>query len=154
MTNPFSFKKSMVAIAVIQALSINVSSAATIMVTNSSDSNAVAGCTLREAITSITDGAVSGGCVNTGTAFGTNDTINFSPNVNTVNLSAGQLSISDSSLSINEGGASVTIQGDSSDRIFNIESSVVSINNMTLLIALFLIIALVLVEVLILPVVV
>ena len=68
-----SLKKTSIALGVIQALSINSASGASIDVTSRFDLGA--GCTLREAITSINMGSATGGCVATGT-FGSNDTIN------------------------------------------------------------------------------
>lgn len=52
--------------------------AATISVTATDDAGTATSCTLRQAIVSMDTGSVSGtGCVNSGAAFGTSDTINF-----------------------------------------------------------------------------
>jgi len=77
----FSFatlSKTSIALAVAQAMLMNVSSAATITVTNGGDNGA--GCTFREATLSINAGVLEAGCSNTGVAFGTNDRV-FLPTI-------------------------------------------------------------------------
>ena len=68
-------KKTFIAISVIQAFSLNITSAATIDVTNRFDLNA--GCTLREATESINNGEEIHGCQNIGNSFGSDDIITF-----------------------------------------------------------------------------
>ena len=64
-------------------------SAATIFVSTGQDTapqNAIAGCSLREAVTAINSQSNGNGCTNVGSPYGTNDTIRF--NVNAITLSA------------------------------------------------------------------
>jgi hypothetical protein len=95
--------------------------AATISVVTTDDAGNATDCTLRQAIVSMNAGDVSGtGCVNSGAAFGTGDTINFDtttfPNfgANTITLAdanTSTLAISDANLTIAAGPyAHVTIQ--------------------------------------------
>ena len=122
-----SLKKTSIALAVTHALVINVSLAATITVNNGGDSNA--GCTLREAVTSVNQGSAIGGCSATGT-FGVDDTINFS--VAGVSGLSEQILISED-LSINPNGQAISIQGTNTNRIFEVESRTdVSFSNVTI----------------------
>jgi hypothetical protein len=95
--------------------------AATIVVFTTDDAGGATDCTLRQAVVSMNAGDVSGtGCVNSGAAFGTSDTINFDTTlfpfygVNTITLadaSSSTLAISDANLTIAAGPyAHVTIQ--------------------------------------------
>jgi uncharacterized repeat protein (TIGR01451 family) len=56
---------------------VPVAHAATIAVNSIADPGSASTCTLRQAIVSMNTGAVTGNCVNTGAAFGSNDAINF-----------------------------------------------------------------------------
>jgi CSLREA domain-containing protein len=63
---------------VVAALTPGIAEAATVTVTTTLDqNNGVAPCSLREAIRSVNLGTSVGGCVNSGPAYGTNDTILF-----------------------------------------------------------------------------
>jgi hypothetical protein len=95
--------------------------AATISVFTADDAGSATDCTLRQAIVSMNAGSVSGtGCVNSGDAFGSGDTINFAPpdfpqfQARTITLadsSDSTLAISDANLTITAGAyAQVTIQ--------------------------------------------
>ena len=129
---PLTLKKTGIAIAVAQAVAINVSSAATITVNNGRDAGV--GCTFREAVAVVNAGTnQSNGCaINTNTdPLGTNDTIQFGATSSTVSLTAGEVLIN-SDLSINPDGGAVTIAGIQTDRLLNIQSAAVSINSVTL----------------------
>jgi len=95
--------------------------AATISVFTGDDAGSATDCTLRQAIVSMNAGSVSGsGCVNSGDAFGTGDTINFAPpafpqfearTITLADASTSTLAISDANLTITAGAyAQVTIQ--------------------------------------------
>ena len=95
--------------------------AATISVVTADDAGGASDCTLRQAVVSMNAGSVTGtGCVNSGAAFGTSDTINFAPPVfpqfspSTITLadaSTSTLAISDANLTIAAGAyAQLTIQ--------------------------------------------
>jgi len=94
--------------------------AATISVVTADDAGSATDCTLRQAIVSMNTGSLSStGCVNSGAAFGTGDTINFDTTAfpvgaNTITLADvpdNQLAISDANLTIAAGAdAHVTIQ--------------------------------------------
>ena len=97
--------------------------AATISVTATDDAGTATSCALRQAIVSMDTGSVSGtGCVNSGAAFGTSDTINFDaatfPNgaANTITLAdansnTSTLAITDANLTIDAtANGNVTIQ--------------------------------------------
>jgi len=95
--------------------------AATIGVFTADDAGSTTDCTLRQAIVSMNAGSISGtGCVNSGGAFGTGDTINFAPpafpqfqarTITLADASDSTLAISDANLTITTGAyAQVTIQ--------------------------------------------
>jgi hypothetical protein len=95
--------------------------AATISVFTIDDAGSATDCTLRQAIVSMNTSSVSGtGCVNSGGAFGTGDTINFAPpdfpqfqarTITLADASTSTLAISDVNLTITAGPyAHVTIQ--------------------------------------------
>ena len=95
--------------------------AATISVFTADDAGTATDCTLRQAIVSMNTSSVSGtGCVNSGDAFGTGDTINFAApgfpvfqarTITLADASNGTLDISDANLTITAGPyAHVTIQ--------------------------------------------
>ena len=115
----------------IQAAAINASSAATVLVTNAGDAGA--GCTFREAVTTINNQAAFGGCIVTG-AFSNNtvNDINFAPNANQISLTQGQVEINNSVVTINNTGQEVTISGDGTDRLLKIDQSTVEVNTVTL----------------------
>lgn len=96
--------------------SLPTARAATIVVTSSADGSVTAAtCTLRQAVLSMNNSTVSGNCVNTGAAFGSNDTINFAAGVSTITLADApnnELHITANQLSIDAGaGRTVTIEG-------------------------------------------
>ena len=127
-----TLKQSTIALAVAQAMVINVSSAATITVNDGGDAGA--GCTFREAVVIVNAGSdQSNGCsidISNG-PLGSNDTIEFDVVGNSILLTAGEVLI-DSDVSINPAGGAITIAGDRTDRLLNIESANVSIDNATL----------------------
>jgi hypothetical protein len=95
--------------------------AATINVFTIDDAGGASNCTLRQAIVSMNTSSVTGtGCVNSGGAFGTGDTINFAPpdfppfqakTITLTDVTDNQLAISDANLDIVAGAyAQVTIQ--------------------------------------------
>ena len=132
MRNLVSLQKTTVALAVMQALAFNPSSAATITVNNASDSTA--GCTFRQAIEIINTGSdQSNGCfLNTSNdSLGSNDTILFDNSITRVSLTTGQVTIN-SDVSINGGSKGVTLSGNNSSRLLGIYASNVLISNMTL----------------------
>jgi hypothetical protein len=107
----------LLALAIAQTLTIPGAHAATITVNNELD--AVAGCTLREAVESFNDGSVDGsGCVPIG-MFGVNDEIKFAASISSITLSNGHLDINNN-LSINGGTSGVTIISASNDRVFTL----------------------------------
>jgi predicted outer membrane repeat protein len=113
-----SIRPTLLTIAIAQALALPGAQAARIVVDNGGDADV--GCTLREAVASMNAGSVGDtGCSNTGGAFGSNDQqISFS--VATVSLSNGELDI-DNRLTI-DGGAGVTINGNGSSRLLNLDA--------------------------------
>jgi len=95
--------------------------AATISVFTANDAGSATDCTLRQAIVSMNTSSVSGtGCVNSGDAFGTGDTINFAPpdfpqfqarTITLADANTSTLAISDANLTITAGPyAHVTIE--------------------------------------------
>lgn len=56
---------------------VSAPQAATIVVSSTADPGDASTCTLRQAIVSVTTGSATASCMNTGGAFGDNDTINF-----------------------------------------------------------------------------
>ena len=121
-----------IALAVTQALAVNVSSAATITVTNAIDNSA--NCTFRDAVEIINLGiGFSNGCaVNTGNGpLGINDTIGFISTIDTISLSQGEVLI-ESNVSINPGDSAITITSNGSSRLLNINNATVSITSTTL----------------------
>ncbi len=130
MHRSYSFKKKLIAISVLQALSINSATAATVTVDNGGDAGV--GCTLREAvllISSIGTNPNTQGCVANGT-LGENDIIEFSvPSISGIDAPHIQIT---QDVSINPGGGPVSITGLGNDRIFNVILSTVSIDNLTI----------------------
>jgi len=123
-------RPTLLAIAITQALSIPNGQAAKLQVYKSGEVGI--GCTLRKAISAINNASVGvTGCINSGSAFGTNDQIEFS--VPTVSLSSGQLNL-EKSLIINGGGNGVKISGNGSSRLFYIDKAGtnVTFNKLTL----------------------
>ena len=107
-----TLKQTGIALAVAQAVAINVSSAATITVDNGVDDNA--GCTFREAVATVNAGSdQANGCSIDSSIdpLGTNDTIEFNVTGDSIALTAGEVLI-DSDVSINPGGGAITIDGD------------------------------------------
>jgi len=128
--NPYSFKKKLIAISVLQALSLNAATAATVTVDNGGDEGV--GCTLREAVllvSSIGESSNTQGCVANGT-LGDNDIIEFSvPSVSGIDAPHIQIT---QDVSINPGGGPVSITGLGNDRIFNVLAATVSMDNLTI----------------------
>ena len=121
-----------IALAVTQALAVNVSSAATITVNNAMDNSA--NCTFRDAVEIINLGiGFSNGCaVNTGNGpLGINDTIGFTNTIDTISLSQGEVLI-ESNVSINPGDSAITITSNGGSRLLNIRDATVSITSATL----------------------
>ena len=126
-----SLRLTMVAMAIAQSLLSPISEAAQIVVDNSADGGA--GCTLREAVTSMNNGNVGAtGCVSNG-VFGTSDVISFSAIVPSVSITNGQIEI-DTDLAIDGDTAGVTINGDASSRLLNLDSpdTVITLKQVTL----------------------
>ncbi len=130
MNNLSSLNKTGIALAVAQALAFNVSSAATITVNNGADTTV--GCSFREAIDTINQGNnLNNGCdadLADG-GFGVNDSLKFE--VNAITLSEGEVLI-DSDVSINPNGSPVTITGNNTSRLLNVNVADVSIEELTL----------------------
>ena len=111
--------------------------AATINVTTNLDNDF--GCTLREAILSINNGSVgSTGCNSSG-FFGNNDSITFNSGLDpTITLESGALvinndvSIDASNISTGIIRTGITVNGNNSSRVFEIENATVSMNRMTI----------------------
>lgn len=120
------FKVTPVALALLHAFTISFSHAASVVVTNGFDSNN--GCTLREAIATINSGNDLGGCSSTG-IFGNNDIINF--DITSVSGLTAELNIL-SDVSFNATSTPVTISSLGNERIFNIQGSFVSFNDITI----------------------
>lgn len=124
-----SIQKTCVAVAVAQAISFNVSEAATFRVTNGFDEGI--GCTMRDALENINNGvsAPTNGCLNqTGEPAGTNDTIELG--VSTVSSLTATLEITDD-VAINPSGGLVTFLGNGNDRVFDINFATVTMNSVT-----------------------
>ena len=128
MSNSFSFKKTCIAIGVLQALSMNTVSAATFIVDNGGDAGI--GCTLREAVMSSSSIQNFGGCVASG-AFGNNDTINFAPSVTSVTGLTSEMQVTQD-VAINPNGPPISITSLGNGRVFNILFADVSMNNVTI----------------------
>ncbi len=130
MNSSYSFKKRLIAISVLQALSVNAATAATVTVDNGGDAGV--GCTLREAVllvSSIGTNPNTQGCVANGT-LGDNDIIEFSvPSISGIDAPHIQIT---QDVSINPGGEPVSITGLGNDGIFNVILSTVSIDNLTI----------------------
>jgi len=125
-----SIQKTCVAVAVAQAISFNVSEAATFRVTNGFDEGI--GCTMRDALENINNGvsAPTNGCLNqTGEPAGTNDTIELG--VSTVSSLTATLEITND-VAINPSGGLRTFLGNSNDRVFKIDSSTVTMNSVSI----------------------
>ena len=113
-------KPALLTLAIAQALAFQAAQAANIEVTSNLDNGT--DCTLREAITTVNAGADQlNGCIITGDALGTNDTITFGPAVagQTITTTQGELLIS-KRVSINPGGVNTTINGNQASRVINI----------------------------------
>lgn len=80
-----------VLISLVMSYTVN---AATIIVNSTSDTSSEDACVLRDAVNSLNMSTLQGGCDNTGSAFGDNDTINFAlPSPFTIELDNGPLQI-------------------------------------------------------------
>ena len=126
-------KRTGIAIAVAQAVVVNVSHAASITVTNGGDASN--GCTLREAVAIVNAGSnQSNGCVvdTRNDRLGVNDTIEFNVSSDSISLTAGEILIA-SDVSINPGGSAITIDGNRNDRLLNINDANVLIDSLTLI---------------------
>lgn len=122
-----SFKKTCLAVGVMQGLCAVPSLAATITVDDSFDG--VSGCTLRSAIVSINNAQNSGGCNAVG-GFGVYDTINLG--VNSVSGLTASLDItSDVMISAPQNPASISSLGNGS--VFDIRGSSVTLENVIVL---------------------
>lgn len=128
-----TLSRSVLTVAISQALLSNPTQAATITVNNSGDGDI--GCTLREAIESMVAGNVgSTGCTNSSIdGFGTNNTIDFSV-TGTLNLTqAEELSVVNISLEIKGPGQdNLTINGNNNARVINIADADVTIDGVTI----------------------
>ena len=110
--------------------------AATIDVTSNLDDGT--DCTLREAIFSINGGSVgTTECVSSGT-FGNNDSITFSSSLEqtpTITLVNGSLVINnetDVSIDASNISTGITVDGNDSSRVFEVDNATVSMNSMTI----------------------
>jgi len=118
-----------IALAVAQAVTVNVGSAATITVDNGDDTDS--GCSFREAVTTFNLGFNQvNGCSIDGT-LGNSDNIQFDASINFVSLSSGQVLLT-SDMSINPNGEGVTIAGNRTDRVLEINNAIISIDRITL----------------------
>ena len=128
-----TFSRSVLTVAISQALLINSTQAATITVNNNGDDSM--GCTLREAIESmVAEDVGSTGCTNSSIdGFGTNNTIDFSV-TGTLNLTqAEELSVVNIPLEIKGPGQdNLTINGNNNARVFNIADADVTIDGVTI----------------------
>ena len=122
------FRVTSVAIAMMQAFTINTSTsvAATLTVNNSLDGVDVAGCSFREAVESVNRGEAAFGCVAAGDAFGVNDRVNF--DVDSVSNIGEQILIS-SDVLINQNGSPISFTGIGDDRVLFIQNSTVLLEN-------------------------
>ena len=132
------FRRHCLALAVSQALLIPAQ-AATIQVTSNADTDDGMNnqCTLREAIVSMNAGEAKSGCSNTGSDFGTSDSITFSTSLtsNTITLANSQLVISrNKAVSIDasniDGG--ITVDANKQSRVFYVNAATLSLENMTI----------------------
>ena len=137
MANTSSFKKTCIAISLAQAFAINASVAGTIFVNNGNDDGN--GCTFREAVEIINTGTidVSQGCLNLFFALGFNDRIEFENRANGLGrfeesvITQSPITIT-RPMEINLEGMAVQFTGNGDSRLINIDSSDVTINNVTL----------------------
>jgi hypothetical protein len=121
-------------------LACGVANAAEIIVNSDDDSlntNSGSTCTLRKAVQSIKQQATKPGCVNTGDAFGTNDTIEFAPAVrgNTITLAGAEMVINGgrTPLDLTLRGSNVTINPNANSRAFKVDSeNSLTINDLTI----------------------
>ena len=128
-------KPTLLSLAVAHSLALNTAHAATINVTCALDTDCLITepivldlCSLREAITSMNNGALEDGCVNSGDAFGTNDTI-LSAALAQPTSSALAITTNDP-LTINLGGSTIT--GSGTHPIFGISNTPnLTLENMT-----------------------
>jgi len=128
MNQTLSFKKKCIAISVMQALYASSSLAATVTVDNGGDVGV--GCTLREAVRTISAIENFGGCVAVG-SFGNNDTVNFGPGITSVSGLSSQMQITQDT-SINPGGLPISITSLGNDRVFEVLFTTVSMDNLTI----------------------
>ena len=130
MQNISTLKQTGIALAIAQAVAVNVSFAATITVDNNGDADS--GCTFREAITTINQGSNQfNGCSIQGT-LGNNDVVQFDNSLSAISLTSGSVLVS-SDMSINPDGGGVAIVGNRTDRLLEITNANVSIDRVTLL---------------------
>jgi len=130
---PLTLKRSAIAIAVTQAMVLDFGHAASITVNNGGDARN--GCTFREAVAIINAGNnQSNGCnIDTrNDRLGVNDIIKFNVAGDSISLTSGEVLI-DSDVSINPSGSAITINGNRTDRLLNINNANVSIDSLTLI---------------------
>ena len=116
-------KPALLTLAIAQALAFQAAQAASIEVTSNLDDGT--DCTLREALATVNTGAdLLNGCVLTGDALGTNDTITFGPAVSgqTITTTQGELQIT-KNVSINPGGVNTTIDANQDTRVISVISN-------------------------------
>ncbi|MDB4512021.1 hypothetical protein N9060_01025 [Arenicella sp.] len=93
-------------------------------------------CTLRAAIDSINAGVLVNGCLPSSVTgnFGSDDAIEFDMPSNSITLNGSQLNIDNSLVSINGGNDNVNIDisADNRSRVFFLDSSIVTLNNLTI----------------------
>ena len=108
--------------------------AATIEVNSSLDDGT--DCTLRDALTSVNNGALESGCANTGAAFGVDDTVNFASVLagDTINLDGSELNV-DAGISVSLDASEiggVTIDAGGLSRVLEITNANVEIDSLTI----------------------
>lgn len=123
-------QRNCLAIAVSQAIALPIANAATITVGTSTDALGAASCSLRDAIISVNNDVLEANCTSSGA--GTLDIIDFAGSVNTINLSSGLPGITQGVTINGPGEASLTISGSLSHRVFDFNSSNVTVNNLTI----------------------
>ncbi len=125
-----SFQKKLIAIAMGQMVACNVH-AATVVVTQNNDEGV--GCTLREALESITNGRDTAGCTNTSsTPFRTNDTIEFA-NPGTIELKNGELRASGELTITAQSVGGITIDAKQNSRVMTVVANAnVTMNRLTI----------------------
>lgn len=125
-------RPSLLSMAVASLLLAPTARAATITVDSVLDGGA--GCTLRQAVTSLNTGSELGGCVADGAAFGVSDTILFDSSVTgTITLTGGQLAITRPMTIRGPGAAYLSVSGDHASRVIYVsQAAVVTIRGLTI----------------------